>query len=113
MPLNKVLSIAEQRALEEFRQELRKRYGKNIVSLNLFGSRSRGESDEFSDLDILVTVTKRTPSMKMEIFDLAYDIFLTTEINISPLIITGNEFNDLVARERSLAKNIQRDGIVV
>lgn len=111
--LKAILSLQEQRALDEFRQKLKERYGDNIVSLSLFGSRSRGESNEFSDVDVLITVARRTSHMRMEIFDLAYDVFFATEINISPLIMTKEEFNDLAARERSLAKAIQQDGITI
>ena len=44
-----------------------------LIEMRLFGSKSRGESNPHSDIDIFVRVSGVTRAIEEDIFDLAYD----------------------------------------
>jgi predicted nucleotidyltransferase len=46
----------------------------------LFGSRARGEADEDSDVDVLVTIDDVTPAERREVFGMAYDADAVNEM---------------------------------
>lgn len=108
-----VLTAREMQCLQAFRQRLPVQTGDRVASLRVFGSRARGEGDESSDLDILVLTTEISRDLKEAIWDLANDLFLETDILLSPLVMSHAEFQTLLARERRLALDIQHEGIPV
>ncbi|PKN00277.1 MAG: nucleotidyltransferase domain-containing protein [Elusimicrobia bacterium HGW-Elusimicrobia-2] len=56
--LNEFLTEKEKRAVEELKQGLKKLYGDNLARLILYGSKARGDSEDGSDIDILVALKK-------------------------------------------------------
>ena len=81
--------------------ELRSQFG--IRTLKLFGSVSRGEQKEDSDIDVLVDTLTPDPFLLMEAKD-----YLTTVVN-QPVDIIRNHKN----LNPRLRKRIERDGILV
>lgn len=107
------LTNAEKLAVESFVADVRVFSKKNLVSISLFGSRARGEGTEDSDVDVLVLVKKNSVKIKNRIWDIANDIFLEKWVNISPLVMAEDDFKKLVDRERLLASEIKRDGVIL
>jgi predicted nucleotidyltransferase len=60
--MNKALTQKEKDGLARFKGDLQSLLGDNLLSLRLFGSRSRGEGTKESDLDVLVLVKKKGPN---------------------------------------------------
>lgn len=112
-PIQERLSSSEQRALTEFRSRLRQAFGNRIVEMRLFGSRARGDSHEESDVDVLVLITQTERDIKHAIWDMANDLLLETDIYLSPLVMSVDEFHLLRDRERRLALDIEREGILL
>jgi predicted nucleotidyltransferase len=54
-------------AIDEFVEACKKKFGKNLVSIVLFGSYARGIARETSDIDLLVVVKKLPHSLKKRI----------------------------------------------
>jgi uncharacterized protein len=79
----------------------------------LFGSRARGEGRPDSDVDVVVVVAADDLPIRRRIFDLAYDVFLETEVLISPLVVTREGLAVLRRTGRRLAREIDRDGVAV
>ena len=50
-----------EKILNEFVEKCKKKFGKNLVSIVLFGSYARGKARETSDIDVLV-IAKKLPS---------------------------------------------------
>lgn len=50
------LAAEEKRALEEVKEILISKYPSELLLLKLFGSKARGESEPFSDIDLLAIV---------------------------------------------------------
>lgn len=109
--LLKGLSHTERKALLEFRDRLMERFDGEILEVFLYGSRARGEGHEESDLDAAVLVRKERPELRRGIYDLAAEIFLKSDITISPLVISKNRFEWLKEIERGIALDIAREGI--
>lgn len=107
----KHLSQLENRVVKQFASELRLHFKNNLAHLRIFGSRARGEGDEESDIDMLVLLKTVDTKMKNYVWDTANDLLLETWVNISPLVMTEDDFNHLLDIERLIALDIVREGI--
>lgn len=107
------LAPATRTAVEEFSRRVRARFGDRVVKLVLFGSHARGEATEESDVDILVVIDDLTPSDGREIDEIVGDILTRMDVVLSPLVLSAARFAELRARERRIAREINRDGIPV
>lgn len=107
------LSEKEKSALSFFKKELKKRLGKDKIRLTLYGSKARGDFHDDSDIDILVVSEKLTAKKHQIISDLATDIFLETQIDVSPHIYSREEYQKLVSLQTPFMLSIQRDGIII
>ncbi len=98
--------------LHEFKDDVQKLYGDQFVSLILFGSYSRGQEHENSDIDLLV-VLKSMQSPYTEIrkmSDIKYNILDKYEIVLSTVPTTKERFDKL---EVPLYRIIQKEGVVI
>lgn len=107
----KSLTPQEERVITKFKARVKEALGKSLVSFTLFGSRARGEGDEESDVDILVLIKKLNNRDRKMVIGIASDLFLETEIEISPSVLSQDQFEKLKQRERLIAFEIERDGI--
>lgn len=76
-----------------------------------FGSRSRGDFNGTSDIDILVVVTDI--HVKNKIVSLLHDIELEYDVPISPVIFTSKEYATNKKLKSGFFENIEREGIVL
>lgn len=107
------LSLSQQRALENLKQKLNSQFN-YIEHLIVYGSAARGESDEESDLDLLVITAQPLSRLKRhEITDIVFEVNLKHGTNISTMVV------DLASWERGaisvlpIKKAISRDGIAI
>ena len=107
------LTTDERGAVTRFLVSVREAFPDQDVSGTLFGSRARGEGDAESDVDVLVVVTSDDLPVRRRIFDLAYEVFLQTEVLVSPLVLSREGLAELRQNGRRLAKEIERDGVAV
>jgi uncharacterized protein len=65
-----------------------------VKRMILFGSKTRGEADEHSDIDILI-ICSRVLNWKeeKELSGMLFDIGIEYDVIFSPLFTTENEFN--------------------
>ncbi len=98
-----------------FKDEVLKRYKDYVKAIVLFGSFTRGDFSEKSDLDLLVviddTITRFTPEMKLRFDDDIYDIGkkIAENIVVQPAW-TLTEFWDMARMGHPLLYTIVRDG---
>ena len=85
--------------------------GRSLEKLLLFGSRARGDADPDSDVDVAIIVRGLDTETKERIFSAITDIELDLLVPVSALVLSDREFRSLVARERRIALDIQREGI--
>jgi uncharacterized protein len=99
-------------ALRRLEARLVTLFGPRLQKLTLFGSYARNQFDEESDVDVLVLLETMSPGERERIVDEAVRCS-TSEIVLSPLILTTAQLDALRARERLIALDIDREGIAV
>lgn len=107
------LTSLERRAAVAFAQRVRARFGERLRSLQVFGSRSRGEAREHSDLDILVLLDRVSLAERHALSDLGVDLMLEADLpfEIAPTVMSTADFEKLIQLERLFPQEIDRDGI--
>jgi uncharacterized protein len=85
----------------------------DLLDFRIFGSRARGDADEYSDLDVFVEVERLDKNMKDKILDSAWDIGFSHFMVIAPLIFTRNELENTPLRSSPIVKVIFQEGIQV
>ncbi len=109
------LTPTECRALDGFVAALRAEYGPGLRDVRLFGSRARDQGHEESDLDVLVLVADELGdefgAVRSRVFDLAVDQELTHDLILSPFVRTEAAWGELLRLERTIALDIERDGV--
>lgn len=97
------------------RDRLGKIFGPPALSVTIFGSVSRGEETETSDLDLCIVVgnPKMKPAVHKIIDQHSQDLFRTYGMAISPLILTREALLERWRRSDALVMNMLKDGKVV
>jgi len=95
--------------------ELKKRLVKKIpiVDIKIFGSRARGDEDEFSDLDVFIEVEYLSSEIKQAIYDISWEVGYKHEVFISPLIFSREDIEKSPLKSSPIVKNIMEDGISI
>jgi len=101
----------ELRALKRIARSLKRRLSGKIISVHVFGSRVRGDHDVWSDLDVLVVITDKTPEIVSEIISLFVDEELATGIPFSPVIKDVRTFEKEKEYNTSFYKNVVEKGV--
>lgn len=109
------LNDTEHRVLTDLRTKLEILLHNNNTSfkLVLFGSKARGDYDKDSDLDVAIIVDGMNQTLKNTIMDLVADIEFEYLQPISALVLSSQEFNHLLSRERRIAYDIEQEGILL
>jgi len=86
----------------------------SLVDFKVFGSRARGDADEYSDLDVFIEVETLNKELKDKISDIAWEVgFYNDCIHISPLIFTRYEIEESPLRISSIVQVIAEEGVRV
>jgi len=86
--------------LSALKRHLIKNFGKSVIDVILFGSQALGDSNEFSDFDVLI-ILENDYSGKDEnqILDLCYDIDLKYNIFLDVHLISIKELTSVRGRQ--------------
>jgi predicted nucleotidyltransferase len=104
----------ERAGLAAFVERLRQRYGDDLLRVVLFGSKARGDSDNESDLDLLVVVRMADGRYRQywsEIADIAWQVELAYGFVTSLIVKDQADYARMREHRLLLARNIERDGI--
>ncbi len=85
----------------------------NIVDFRVFGSRARGNQDEFSDLDVFIEVENLDRIIKKKIRNITWEIGFENSVFISSLIFTRYEIEVSPLRASPIIKNINEEGVKI
>lgn len=111
------MDVIEKEVLERFKSLLFKALlmkKLSIYKIILFGSRARGESTEYSDMDILVILEKiKDESDKDYVSECAWVAGFKEGIVIVPIIYTREEWENSPERSSLLALAIKKEGILI
>ncbi|GFP28274.1 uncharacterized protein HKBW3S33_01689 [Candidatus Hakubella thermalkaliphila] len=106
-----LLKTEERNAVLEFADLLRERFGFLIKELILFGSKARGESDQESDIDILIVLTNLSWEIKKSISELAAEENLKHNVLISTIRYDTATWESPLIKASPFAKSIREEGI--
>lgn len=80
----------------------------------LYGSKAKGNDEEFSDIDILVLLGREvTTEIEKRIFDIAYDIGLENDIIFSIIVESKKFWESPLAKAMPFHWNVTMDGITI
>ena len=105
------LTAQEHQAIEAFILRLRKRFPGRILQTTLFGSKARGDSRQWSDIDILIIVNEEDWPFRQEISTLAARVSLEYDVLIGPRVIGQERWERMKQHRFGLYQNIVAEGI--
>jgi len=101
----------EKEILKRIAEKLKDRFQERIVSVHAFGSRVRGDHDEWSDFDVLVVVRERDPKIETEIISIIVDEETKSGLSFSPVIKDVRSFEMEKRFETPFYSNIIKEGV--
>ena len=109
----KGLTQQDIRALRLFKQRLVEQFPNTVASLQLFGSKARGEASKFSDVDVLVVLDQGSWRDRRAVHVIAHKVFLETDVDLSPVIMSSQGAARLRQLGSPLLSNIEREGLAL
>jgi predicted nucleotidyltransferase len=107
------LSALDRQALTLFQERLRHAYPKQVVSIQLFGSKARGTATEESDVDLLVVMTEANWRTSRRVINLAARVWTETGVNISPKVYSQGQLADMRRRRNVFLQSVEQDALPV
>lgn len=98
--------------IEELKNRLASIFKDNLNEIVLFGSYSRGEQDDSSDIDILIILEKIDSYKKIrnQYIPIVSDLSLKYDVLISIIPV---KYNDYINKKTPLHLNIKKEGIKI
>lgn len=95
--------------------ELKKRVSKltQPIDFRLFGSRARGDADEYSDMDIFIEFETIDRELKTRVKNAAWELTLETGIIVSTLLFSRYEIENSPLRSSPIIRVILEEGVSV
>lgn len=84
-----------------------------IIDFRIFGSRARGQAQEYSDLDVFLEVPSLNEKVHDAIQHTAWEVGLLYLMHISILVYTCDEIENSPLRASPIIKNIMQEGVVI
>ncbi len=103
------LTQREFQALRKYVAILRRTFPARIRQIMLFGSKARGDSEPYSDIDVLILVAKEDRDMRRRMIDIASDVSLEYDVLVSPRVIGEERWKKM--RGFVMYQNVLRDAI--
>ncbi len=92
---------------------VRKAYGNKIQRAALFGSKVRGDSNRYSDIDILLIVTDDNWKFRKAISSISSDIALKYDVLLDIRMISVKHWQYMADIKSGLFQNISRDSVPI
>jgi predicted nucleotidyltransferase len=106
-----LLKEKDRLAIQDFYRQVKKRLGRRVVAVKLFGSKLKGMDTPESDIDIAVIVKKDSPATWRKVIDIAFDVNLEHGVYISPRVIPFEVFEHPVWRITPFIQTIEKEAV--
>ena len=105
------MTDAEKTILARFKRGVSRRLSLNRIVL--FGSRARGDADQFSDMDVLVILNEPANRAAREyVSQVAWEAGFEQGIMVVPVTVSRTEWEDGPERSSLLAIAVNADGVL-
>ena len=84
-----------------------------LLDFKIFGSRARGDADEYSDMDVFFEVESLDSTLKEKISEIVWEVGYNNYTVISPLIFTRDELENSPLRSSPIVEAIAEEGVAV
>jgi len=84
-----------------------------LLDFKVFGSRARGDADEYSDMDVFFEVESLDSALKDKISEIVWEVRFNNYTVISPLIFTREELENSPLRSSAIVEVIAEEGVAV
>lgn len=98
-------------AIRKFKKKVKEIFGSRIVELRLFGSKSRGDDTEFSDIDILIVIKNLTKEEEKMLREIDADIGLKEGVVLSSIIYDEERYRACI--ELPFLTAVIKEGVVL
>ncbi len=98
-------------AVREFCEETRKKLGRKIKAIKLYGSKATGKDVAGSDIDLFVIVSRKNREIEETIMDIAFHLDLKYDVYISPRVISESVLRHPLWRITHFIREIEARGI--
>ncbi len=105
------LQPKEQKAIKSFSSNIKKLLGNQLISIQLFGSKARGDFNGGSDIDIFILIRKQTLSSIKKIAKVTSDTWWKYDILLSPVMYDIEEYRKNLGMHSFFFESIQNEGI--
>ena len=107
------IQSVEEQILIDLKKVIKETGGEHILKIVLYGSRARGDYDIESDIDVAIIVSGLTRELKNRLLETVADIELKYHTPLSVLVFSEEDFEFLKKRERRIALDIEKEGILL
>jgi predicted nucleotidyltransferase len=107
---NGKITIQEKAELNEFTKKVKDEFKGRIKLIKLFGSASRGELEDDSELDVLIVPKEETFKIRRKFTEIATEMCLKYGGYISLKVYSEKEYKYLNELETPFMKNVEKEG---
>lgn len=101
---------SDKQILEKFKSLLLQKL--DVHQVILFGSRARGDSTEYSDVDVLVVLNSETNESDLEfVSNCGWEVGFEHGVVIVPIVYTRAAWENSPERSSLLAQAIEKEGV--
>ncbi|MDI6745159.1 MAG: nucleotidyltransferase domain-containing protein [Thermodesulfovibrionales bacterium] len=101
----------EKEILKRITGKLKERFADRIISVHAFGSRVRGDNNEWSDFDVLVLVKDKNPEIESGIINIFVDAETKSGLSFTPVIKDIHSFEMEKKFHTPFYENIMKEGV--
>jgi uncharacterized protein len=96
-------------------RELKKRISKltPLIDFRLFGSRARGDADDYSDMDIFMEFETVDKDLRKKVKNAAWEMTLESGIVVTTLLFSRHEIENSPLRSSPIVRVIMEEGVPV
>jgi len=109
--LASLLSVREHQAVASFLELLQQHHSGRVRQIILFGSKARGDSQPWSDIDILIIADQDDWRLSHAISTLAARVSLEYDVLLGPRVIGQERWERMKQHRFSLYRNVAAEGI--